>query len=264
MSARNLQIEVRYTRECTDPDVPCREENLGYGTFAWEMEPAECALILVDCWNDYFLETYRDRAAAICRDRIGPLAEVCRKAGVRIIHAPSPDWARNYAEFNPYAGEGKAPPDEIERDWPPRDFRLREGRYAAYREPRLITEPLCQAWLREFPPEKLRINRHVAPQQGDVVLMNGEELQRFCAESRVLHLFYAGFATNICVQFRDYGCRTMHDAGYNVILLRDCTTGIEMPETLASLSMTHASICNIEMKVGTSTTSEILRKACEH
>lgn len=93
---------------------------------------------------------------------------------------------------------------------------------------------------------------------------NGQGLTRFCTEKKILHLFYAGFATNICVQFRDYGCRALREAGYNVILLRDCTTGIEVSQTVASLDMTNAAIRNIEMKVGISTTGEMLRQACEH
>ena len=66
------------------------------------------------------------------------------------------------------------------------------------------------------------------------------------------------------MQFRVYGCRALREAGYNVILLRDCTTGIEVSQTVASLDMTNAAIRNIEMKVGTSTTGEMLRQACEH
>jgi nicotinamidase-related amidase len=141
---------------------------------------------------------------------------------------------------------------------------LRQCPYTAYCEPRLITEPRYREWLKQFPPEKLRINRYVEPQQGDVVLGTGQKLTRFCTEKKILHLFYAGFATNICVQFRDYGCRALRESGYNVILLRDCTTGIEVSQTVASLDMTNAAIRNIEMKVGTSTTGEMLRQACEH
>ncbi len=66
------------------------------------------------------------------------------------------------------------------------------------------------------------------------------------------------------MQFRGYGCRALREAGYNVILLRDCTTGIEVSQTVASLDMTNAAIRNIEMKVGISTTGEMLRQACEH
>ena len=79
---------------------------------------------------------------------------------------------------------------------------------------------------------------------------------------RRLHLFYAGFATNICVLFRDYGTRAMAQRGYNVILLRDCTTGIEHRETLEGHWLTRAAINSIEIFTGHTTTSEQFLRAC--
>ena len=77
-----------------------------------------------------------------------------------------------------------------------------------------------------------------------------------------LHLLYAGFATNICVQHRDYGMRAMRDRGYHLILLRDGTAGIEFGESIEGGWLTRGAIMNIEMKVGASITSEQLQQAC--
>ena len=82
----------------------------------------------------------------------------------------------------------------------------------------------------------------------------------------VLHLFFVGFATNICVEHRDYGTRAMADRGYNVILLRDGTAGIELTAGLdapvrPTFSMTQAAILNIELKVGHSATCGALAEA---
>jgi len=35
-------------------------------------------------------------------------------------------------------------------------------------------------------------------------------------EGGLLHLFYAGFAANICIPFKDYGIRALRARGYNV------------------------------------------------
>eukprot|EP01052_Picozoa_sp_SAG31_P039978 SAG31_NODE_5677_length_2388_cov_16.564875_2_plen_69_part_00 len=54
--------------------------------------------------------------------------------------------------------------------------------------------------------------------------------------------------------------RAMAERGYNVILLRDGTTGIELtaalglPQTLPKDAMTQAAILNLELKVGHSST----------
>jgi hypothetical protein len=55
----------------------------------------------------------------------------------------------------------------------------------------------------------------------------------------------------------------MQQRGYNVILLRDCTTAIEAAHTLNGAGLTQWAILEIEMTVGVTTTSEELIKACE-
>ena len=106
----------------------------------------------------------------------------------------------------------------------------------------------------------------LAPVASDVVIANGEQLHKLCEARGVLHLFFVGFATNICVEHRDYGTRAMADRGYNVILLRDGTTGIELTAGLdapvrPTFSMTQAAILNIELKVGHSATCGALAEA---
>ena len=118
-------------------------------------------------------------------------------------------------------------------------------------------------------PERLIIPC-LRPVKGDVVVANGEQLHRICEDRGILHIFFVGFATNICVEHRDYGTRAMADRGYNVIILRDGTTGIELTAGLdtpvrPTFSMTQAAILNIELKVGHSATcgalAEAVRKA---
>jgi len=59
---------------------------------------------------------------------------------------------------------------------------------------------------------------------------NGEELHRLCAQREILHLLYVGFHTPGCMNLRDYGITAMKQRGYNCVLLRDCTNGMEAPE----------------------------------
>ena len=63
----------------------------------------------------------------------------------------------------------------------------------------------------------------------------------------LLFLLYAGFNTNACIINRDYGTIRMRDRGYRIILIRDCTTGMESKDTQATMAQTNGTILNLEM-----------------
>ena len=78
-----------------------------------------------------------------------------------------------------------------------------------------------------------------------------------------MHLFYVGFAANICVPFKSYGTRAMKHRGYEIILVRDCTTAIETCDTLANEDITKNAIRDTELNIGYTTSSSKLIAACE-
>jgi nicotinamidase-related amidase len=119
-----------------------------------------------------------------------------------------------------------------------------------------------EEWRKTEGEERLIVG-DIAPQPGDFVIATGEQLHRLLRDRKVIHLLYAGFAANMCVPGRDYGTRVMQGRGYNIILLRDCTTAIEGAETAEGGWLTKAAILNHEMIVGHTTTSAALVAACE-
>ena len=114
--------------------------------------------------------------------------------------------------------------------------------------------------------EKVRARRlvgksmhpHVRPEDNEVVVATGEELHRYCREQRILFLFFLGFNTNACILTRDYGTIQMSKRGYEVILVRDCTTGMESFETSDQLLQTRGAILFLEMFGRYSVTSDEL------
>ena len=78
-------------------------------------------------------------------------------------------------------------------------------------------------------------------------MATGEELHRYCKQQGILFLLYAGFNTNACILSRDYGTLQMSNRGYEVILIRDCTTGMESRYTQASLGQTTGAVLLLEM-----------------
>lgn len=262
MPGKPLRITVRDYRLWTPPDIPCTERNTNYRERQWDLPVEQCALVLIDVWDLHYNKSHEERSARITRERIVPLLRSCRKVGVTIVHAPSPPVAKHYEAWTRYAGDrelGYAPAEpKPEPAWPPAEFRQRSGPYACFAKPK---EPRREEWDKIV--HRRRMIAEVGPEEGDFVIATGEQLQRLLAHRKILHLFFVGFATNMCVLYRDYGTRAMAERGYNVILVRDCTTAIEASDTIDSLALTKAACLEIEMLVGCTTTSDEIVRACD-
>jgi nicotinamidase-related amidase len=255
----DLKLVVRFLRHGTDDGIPCVEAEIGHQEREWSIPAEQSAIVLVDCWAEHFIRSHQESSARIMREVIHPVLEAARAVGVTVIHAPSAAYIDAYPQWLAYASDrdlGYEPPQPPD-DWPPPDFRRREGEYSPYAR---FAEPQVQKWVRN--PFHYRICDGIAPQAGDFVVKNGEQLHRLSRHRKVLHLFYAGFATNMCVLYRDYGTRAMAQRGYNVILLRDGTTGIEVRDTVDGQWLTRAAVYSIEVSVGHSTTSDEFIRAC--
>ena len=110
--------------------------------------------------------------------------------------------------------------------WPPEAFRAKSGSFARYARP--DDELRAKSWA---DLESAEFHELVQPVGDEPVISTGEELHRLCAEKQILHLLYVGFHTPGCMTGRSYGVVEMLRRGYHVILLRDCTNGMETHET---------------------------------
>ena len=193
---------------------------------------------------------------AIAEQQLAPLLTCVRRSKMRIIHAPSPDTAKrqegwvNLAETNPLRA--------TDPDWPPKPFLRKEDGYAQFARP---FEP------RDSELDELRTDRAMHPlgfpAPGEPVVANGEELHQYCKQNGILFLLYAGFNTNCCVLLRDYGTLAMRDRGYEVLMIRDCTTGMESYDSQADLRQTEGTILFLEMFRTYSITSDEVIGAME-
>ena len=258
-----ITLPIRQYRVYTDLDVPSREENFGYVERAWPLPVDQTGLVLIDCWDRHYVQSHLERNVRIVQERLLPMVEACRKAGIAIIHAPSPPTATKYPQWLRYADDdllfGRDVPAP---DWPPQNFVRRQGEYVVYAPPE---EPRMAAIVQERTDR--RIMPALAPQPEDFVVVNGAQLHRLCHHRRILHLLYAGFAANICVLYRDYGIRAMSmERRYNVILIRDCTSAIETHDTVQNELMLKMAVRTVEMNFGnsygSSTTAQQLIEAC--
>ena len=252
VSSNKLHIQPRYHRWHVDPGVEWLETNTGYSKLDWTIPVSQTALVLLDVWQRHYIKDTEARGESIIQQKLIPLLSECRKAGMPIIHAPSPPVAKIHPNWVKLVTEKEMAP---QRDnWPPREFLNLSGPYQSYRRPK---EPR-EAEKQSLPP--LRIHPDTEPLANEAVIATGEELHRYCKQKGILFLIFAGFNTNACILSRDYGLTQMSGRGYQVVLARDCTTGMESKDTQKTLSQTNGAILILEMFGQYSVTSdEIIR-----
>lgn len=251
-TATTLSIHPRYHRWYVDPGQEWVETNTGYATLNWTMPLSQVALVLVDVWQRHYIKDTEARAEAIINSNLLPLVSACRSSGLQVIHAPSPPVARRHPNWVTLVPDAVLPKQD---SWPPAAFRNLSGPYQMYRRP---AEPR-DAELKRLPAH--RFHPKIIPEGREAVVATGEELHRYCKQKGILFLLYAGFNTNACLITRDYGALQMcNHYGYQVVIARDCTTGMESKDTHSDLSQTKGAILFFEMFGQYSTTSHDIIK----
>jgi nicotinamidase-related amidase len=253
----SLHVRPRYHRWHVDRGVEWLEANTGYAHLDWSIPLSQTALVLVDVWQRHYLKDTEERGEQIIQDKLIPLVDTCRKYNMSIIHAPSPSVAKRHPNWVNLVDESETVQKRDE--WPPQEFRNLSGPYKKYQRP---FEPREEE--RQQLPE-LTFHPHIQPLNKEAVVATGEELHRLCKKEGILFLFFAGFNTNACIISRDYGTIQMSNRGYQVTLVRDCTTGMESAATHDTLAQTNGAVLLLEMFGQYSVASdEIIKSLSSH
>ncbi|MEE3259018.1 MAG: isochorismatase family protein [Candidatus Latescibacterota bacterium] len=247
-----LHLELSYyehRRSTKQREADCRRR-----VVHWGLPTEQVALVCVDVWSEHYIQTHVDRTTEITLERIVPVQEAFRRLGALVVHGPSPDCARKYPEWLEEEIEGS---QMFVPAWPPSEFRRKEGDYADFVRP-------CEQQSEEFDQmiRERSIVPEAAPRGDDRVVVDGEALHRLLVRRGGLFLFYVGFAANMCVPFRDYGMRAMKDRGYDIILVEDCTTAIEVADSAGDLALSRACKIDAALTVGYTANSVDLLVAC--
>jgi len=240
VSAEKLHVKPRYHRWHVNQGAEWLEVNTGHANLDWNIPVSQCAIVLLDVWSRHYLQEPSDRAEKIMNEKYIPLLKKCRESGMTVIHAPSPPVAIKHPNWVKLISEAELNPQHDA--WPPREFRGLSGTYKEFRRPFEPREVEIQAMVN---PHKF--HPIAMPIEGEGVIANGEELHRYCKQKGILFLFFAGFNTNACMITRDYGALQMNNRGYQVSVIRDCTTGMENKETQAKLLQTKGALLFFEM-----------------
>jgi nicotinamidase-related amidase len=254
-----LTLQARYFQDSTPEGVPCREENFQRREVEVQLPVAQTALVLVDMWDRHFIDSWIERAAKITTQFVVPAVAAARQAGIHIIHAPSPPVASQYEQAETTAAAPSTA--SVELDWPPQEFRNRQGDYAAFAGPRQQAPGIGSRW--NLIKGDLGVSPEIAVAAEDTVVETGAQMHRVLARRGILHLIFAGFAANWCLMGRDYGIRAMSRYGYYILVLRDCTAGVEFPDTLENSLVTEMTIREIEQQYGFSVGNEAFLTGCK-
>lgn len=258
----DLRLRVRYYQDSTPPGIPCIEKNFIRREIVMPLLVEETALVLVDLWNVHHIKSWMERAKDVTVKAIVPVMDKARAAGLTIIQAPSPEVARKYRLSTQYASDEDVFVAPRVYDWPPEDFVERKGHYRVFAHP-CKQPPGVGEKYKELRIPSLDLPDAVKLHSDDYMIRTGSQLHRLLKHKHILHLIYAGFATNWCILGRDYGMRAMSQRGYNTILLRDSTTGVEWPDTVDSLFATELAVREVEVQVGFSASNKDFFNACQ-
>jgi nicotinamidase-related amidase len=179
--------------------------------------PSKTAIIITDMWDKHWCQGATHRVGLIAQ-KMEPLLEVARGAGILIIHAPSETMdfysnapGRQLAESAPHA----MPPQELtfaEAPLPIDDSD--EGCDTPGDKPH-------KAWSRET--DVLTI----AP--GDVISDKGDEIYNVLQQHHIDTVLFMGVHANMCILNRSFGVRQLSKWAVRCVLVRDLTDAMYNP-----------------------------------
>ncbi|MCC6442656.1 MAG: cysteine hydrolase family protein [Armatimonadetes bacterium] len=265
--AKEITFPVRFYRihpfgvEMEKPAKAMR----GYDTKEITIPASEVALIMMHLWNEGFPEglnpalehpecngylEYMNRARPIIEEKIVPLSEAARKAGMPMIHVTGGAYAETYPQYRlvkeMVGPEPPAEPGCIRTDWGRE--RAEECYGPGFWERHPPTTDTSRPAYRDIP-------ECAKPRPCDYMVATGHQLNRLCRGLGVWTLLYTGFLTNVCVLHSAGGMLDMIGRGYRTVILRDCTTGGEQADTVDDMVNTRMAIRYIEYTNGYSAES---------
>ncbi len=229
-------------------------------------------LVLVHCWNvgeedgPYPIgpsshcpgepTDWVPTAHEIIKNKIKPVLKAARAAGVEILHMGQSHYVKKYPQYL-----------EIKKDPELQSVKVPFERCI---NPKSVKEIWDTEYGPNFPgpvwvthPKQFDIARAVRPLPNEKVFVTTEQINGICRRKGIDTLIYVGFMADICLVEQPGAIMEMSNKyRYRCIVLRDCTTAYEFPETYESKWMTFAAIRNIESRLGFSALAEDFITAC--
>jgi nicotinamidase-related amidase len=183
---------------------------------------SKTAIIITDMWDKHWCAGATNRVGQIAQ-RMEPVLDKARHAGILIIHAPSGTMdfyaktpGRLLAQNAPYA----IPPHSAS----PQELKLQDAPLPIDDSDAGCDTPGDKphdAWTREIS------TLTIAP--GDIISDKGNEIYNVLKEHHIDTVLYMGVHANMCILDRPFGVRQMSKWGLRSILVRDLTDAMYNP-----------------------------------
>jgi nicotinamidase-related amidase len=216
--------------------------------------PSKTAIIITDMWDKHWCNGATHRVGLIAQ-KMEPLLESARRAGILIIHAPSETMdfyrtapGRLLAENAPHA----TPPAESAFSDPPLPIDDSDGGCDT------PGDKFYKAWGRE--------NAALTIAPGDVISDDGHEIYNVLQQHHIDTVLFMGVHANMCILNRSFGVRQLSKWGLRCVLVRDLTDAMYNPASRPFVSHaagTELVIEYIEKHWAPTTTSSALHTALE-
>jgi nicotinamidase-related amidase len=175
------------------------------------------AIIVTDMWERHWCAGATKRVVQIAQ-RMEPVLDKARRAGILIIHAPS-GTMDFYAKTPGRLAAQNAPPSI-----PPAPLKFEEGPLPIDDSDEGCDTPgdiPHNAWTRQIATLTIAA--------GDVISDSGTEIYNVLKEHKIDTIVYMGVHANMCILARTFGIRQMSKWGLRCILVRDLTDAMYNP-----------------------------------
>ena len=207
-------------------ELPIRTQQPIKGAMVVKLEPKKTAILICDMWNKHWCASASRRCAAALAEKMAPLIDEARDAGLHIVHAPSDtmEFYRDHpARKRALAVTMVTPPAPI-ANW----CSLEEAREGTLpiddSDGGCDCQPQCKQgspWTRQHPAIKIA--------DSDFISDDGKQVYSYFASQGIGSVLYVGVHTNMCVLGRSFGIRQMTKLSLKPILVRDLTDTMYNP-----------------------------------
>ena len=215
-----LALHVVSTAFAADITLTARSRReKGETTAQKTVDPAKCAVVICDMWDDHWCKAAATRCDALAK-KAAPVIDACRAAGMVIIHCPSDTMdfyadspARKRAKDTPKS----TPPKAKDIPSPPLPIDDSDGGCDD-------AEPAK--------PHKAWSRQHAAitiDDQADYVTDSGAEVFSILADRKRTTVFVLGVHTNMCVLNRTFAIKQLRKWDVDCLLVRDLTDAMYNP-----------------------------------
>lgn len=255
---RLLRLTGRYYRT-----IPTDQP--GYVEEALDLEADSTAFVSLHCWNigcpggppedrNYWVgmgfpqttaEAYR-----IMKEHIRPCLDAARAAGITVFHVQAELIARRYPEWHSVEADPKIEAPPASPAHPPA--------IPGHIE-KIVARSHGADYATKSPYARMDFPEIVKALPGEPIVYQTGQFDRMLRKRGIVNLIYAGFATDMCILDSPGAVGPMFGLGYQVILIRDATIGVEQPDSFEERIATRRGLFFIETHWGdTITTADFI------